>query len=335
MKKIILALLMLSCSCVFAQKNPNLQTVPVFNSNQIAENKVWVGTFELVWNDLMDNVVKAPIIFADEHNSLADEFNKQDFKKDYLSDNSYYITHGIMTNSLKKTIENDLKNKFNEKSDFLDELNWNGKNFLAYSMLKKDFEFVTEFKKLKKEKFANGTKKVKYFGAKYNSSTNLRENINVLFYNDKNDFAVQINTKQKDKVILYRTNDNLSFEKLYSDLLDKSSKYEGLKSFSSKDELKIPFVEFKTKHIYNDLKNKSIAGTNITIDEALQTINFKMTNKGVKLKSEAGLVMKMSLEPTPNSTRKFYFDNKFILFLIEKEKPYFALRITDDSLLKK
>ena len=60
-----------------------------------------------------------------------------------------------------------------------------------------------------------------------------------------------------------------------------------------------------------------------------------MTNKGVKLKSEAGLVMKMSLEPTPNSTRKFYFDNKFILFLIEKEKPYFALRITDDSLLKR
>ena len=61
----------------------------------------------------------------------------------------------------------------------------------------------------------------------------------------------------------------------------------------------------------------------------MQTVDFKMDNKGVKLKSEAALIMKMSLRPTPKEARKFYFNDTFVLYLIEKDKPYFALRVAD------
>ena len=81
---------------------------------------------------------------------------------------------------------------------------------------------------------------------------------------------------------------------------------------------------------------KKIANTDFVIDEALQTIDFKMDNKGVKLKSEGALVMQMSLMPVEKKEyRNFYFDDTFVLYLIEKEKPYFALRVANFEGLKR
>ena len=338
MKKIfltVLSMVMLSTSAFafpFFKKEqvPHLVTVPLFNSESNAANRVWAGTFELVWNDLMDNVLKAPVQFVDGENAFANELNKQNFKKDYLSEDSYYTAHGVMTKAFKSVIEKALEEKFNEKSDILDSLSWNGKSFLIYSMLKKDFEFITAFKELKKAKFANKGKKIKYFGIEKNATSDLRDSVSVLFYNSSNDFAVKIYTKTDDKVILYRTDDTSSFDKMYNDVLAKSKAYNGVKSFTKKDRLKVPFIAFKTKHIYEQLSGKSILNSDLTIDEALQTVDFKIDNKGVKLKSEAALVMKMSLEPIGKSEpRDFYFDDNFVLYLIEKEKPYFALKVAD------
>ncbi|MBQ8167997.1 hypothetical protein IJZ97_01085, partial [bacterium] len=92
---------------------------------------------------------------------------------------------------------------------------------------------------------------------------------------------------------------------------------------------KVPYLDFRTKHYYKEIENKTIKGTEFTIGKAMQTVDFKMDNKGVKLKSEAALIMKMSLRPTPKEARKFYFNDTFVLYLIEKDKPYFALRVAD------
>lgn len=343
MKKIfltVLALTMFSTSAFafsfFKKTQASVETVPMFSSETKAENRVWAGTFQLVWNDLMDNIVGGPVTFTNGASKLADELNKQDFKADMLSENSYYTAHGIMTVDLKKTIENALKEKFNEKSDILDGMSWNGRDFLVYAMLKKDFEFMNAFKELKSETFGKSKAKVKYFGIDEEKNQALRDSVSVLFYNSDKDFAVKIYTKSDDKVILYRNNDKSSFEKIYNDVLSKSEKYNGSRHFNSKDKLKVPFIDFKTKHFYNELANKSIKGTDFTISEAMQTVDFKMDNKGVKLKSEAAMIMKMSmLHPEIEEPRNFYFDDTFVLFLIEKNKPYFALRVADVNSLNK
>lgn len=44
-----------------------------------------------------------------------------------------------------------------------------------------------------------------------------------------------------------------------------------------------------------------------------------MNNEGVKLKSEAAMIAKMSAL-LPEKGRKFYFTDNFVLFLIEKDK---------------
>ena len=47
------------------------------------------------------------------------------------------------------------------------------------------------------------TKKVNYFGIrKNNDNDKLREQVEVLYYNNKDNFAIKIKTKQEDEVML-------------------------------------------------------------------------------------------------------------------------------------
>ena len=74
-------------------------------------------------------------------------------------------------------------------------------------------------------------------------------------------------------------------------------------------------------------------GTNLVINQAVESVKFDMNHKGVKLKSEAGLTAEVTslLPPEELVPRLFYFDDTFVIFLkeTEKNKPYFALRVND------
>ena len=94
----------------------------------------------------------------------------------------------------------------------------------VYAMLKKDFKFVTPFDKLSEGGFGQNYTPVQYFGINEDSNKKLYKNVNVLFYNSHNDFAVKLITKDKDTVLLYRTDDDKTFDKYYADLTSKNKK---------------------------------------------------------------------------------------------------------------
>ena len=305
--------------------------------NLVGENRIYVGTFQLVWNYLQDEIIKAPIQFTGEKSYLADVLNKQGFRKEMLSENSYYINSGKTTLNLKKEIEKGIYEKFREKSDILNSINWNNPDsILIYAMLKKDFEFLTEFDNIENSKFLD--EKVKFFGIKKGANLDLRSNVGVLFYNNKNDFALKIKTKSDDEVILYRTDDNECFEKYYQDLNSKITDDSRLKNFTKDDSMKVPYIKFDKTFNYKELTNKPIEKTDFIISDAIQTVKFEMNNKGVKLKSEAGVVVALTAIPQKKTIlREFNFDKPFTLFLIEKDKntPYFAIRFEDSKLFIK
>ena len=342
MKKLLVlfCILLLAGGCAMAKTEKNLEVLPLLSSKSEQANRVWVGTFQLVWNDLMDGIVKGPVKFEDYKSPLAKQLNKQKFKADQLSEDSYYKTYGETSHELKVQIETAIKEKFNETSDILNSFDWTpapGKYFL-YAMLKKDFKFLTAFDKLKPARFAHSFRKVDYFGIDENSDKNLDNMINVLFYNSKDDFAVAIRTDGNDIVYLYRTDDDKTFDKLYSDMFMKKVYYDGPSKFNEEDELKVPNISLYREKSFDELCNHKIKGTDMIISQALETIDFKMDNEGVKLKSEAAIAVKMSaLVPEKLEPRKFYFDDTFVLFLQEadKIKPYFALRVDDVSLINK
>lgn len=343
MKKILVSLAILvamigGISTAQAQEVNSIEVLPTMNTQSTAQNRIWVGTFQLVWNELTDKIVKAPVKFLDFDSQMANNLNQKQFKKSNLNEKSYYVKSGIVSPALKAEIEKNIKSKFHETSDILKmfDFTYNPEKIFVYAMLKKDFRFTNAFDKLATGNFGNSQEKVKYFGINDNSNPKLYKNVSVLFYNDDNDFAVKLYTKGKDEVLLYRTNDDKTFDKYYAELNDKTAKYNGDKNFVKNDTLTIPDIKLYQETSFNELEGHQIVGTNMQIDKTIETVDFRMNNKGVKLKSEAAIMLRcMSL--APREGRDFTFNNNFVLFLIEKDQntPYYAMKVSDVAAINK
>lgn len=100
----------------------DIQTVATLE-DEITTNSVWCGTFQLVWNDMIDNVVKQDVVFTPQE-KIVENLNKQTFKEDQLSEKDYYKVYDLLTLDLKEKIEKALKEKFNEQSDILGSIDW-------------------------------------------------------------------------------------------------------------------------------------------------------------------------------------------------------------------
>ena len=311
----------------------NIEVLPTMQSKTNVQDRVWVATFQLVWNDLMDKFVHGDVRFLDGTPQAATELNKQYFKTSDISDKCYYKYAGKIVKNTKKTIEKAIQKKFNETSDILDKLNLrpDKESYLIYAMLKKDFEFKVVFDKLGKQNFRNT--KADFFGINKQSDADLRDGVKVLFYNSPSDFAVVLDTISNDEVYLYKTPNTKPFNYIYKDMLIKQSNYTDEKTLRKSDELKVPNLKFFEEKEFSDFEGKQIRGTKYRIEKAIETVKFEMDNKGVKLKSEAAITMlATSAGPTEKpEPRYIYFDDTFVMFIKEKKKskPYFALRVYD------
>ena len=327
----ILALFLISINISMAS---DIEVQATMQSRSSAQDRVWVGTFQLVWNDFMNKIVFNPIRFREGTPTFVQELNMQRFTENDLSEKSYYKLSGKVTKKTKKQIEKGIKKKFNETSDLLSKMDLEPRNdkYIIYAMLKKDFEFVNPFDKLEKSLFA-GEDVTEFFGINKYSNNELRNNIKVLYYNDVNDFAVMLMTKSGEEVYLYKNDANKAFATLWADMFKKELRFKGDTFFRKVDELKVPNLKFSEDKNYEELAKKRVMGTNLIIEQAMQTIKFEMNNKGVELKSEAGLSFATCSLPGPDelTPRLFYLDDTFVIFLKEKNRktPYMAIRVND------
>lgn len=314
----------------------NVKLNASFTGN-IDESKVWVGTFQIAWNELI-NDLGSEIEFEDGESKLADELNNQSFTKDMLNENSYYIAKGNISPELKTQIKKDLKDKFNLDSGIIDNINAskNSNDYIIYSVLKKNFTFKTPFIERGKNVFGNSEEQVKYFGLDASALEETFEQVTVLFYNSSNDFAVKISTLEGEEVILYRTDNVTNFQDTYSELENKSKAFTGRKTMiREKDELKIPFIKVSSIINYDELCNREIKGAGGYLKYAVQNVEFSMDNYGGNIFSEANIDMYLCIG---DSNREFNFTDKFVLYLKEEDKssPYFALLVDSiDVLIKK
>ena len=313
------------------------EMTPTYTSkiSSIDTNKVWVGTFNLVWNDFMNDVIGDKIEFEDGYSALADELNKQTFTVEQLNKNSYFKIHGKENLTLKNQIEQGIKQKFNETSSIIDKCDWKkGEGYVLYAMLKKEFNFLEKFPTLNENTFGDSKEKVKYFGIEPDTEQVASKNIEILFYNSKENFAIKLKTKEGEEVYLYRTTgENKSFEENYKEMQVKQSKYNGEKTWNKNDILNIPFIKVKDEINYDELCGRYIKNTDWYIAQALQTIDFELNNYGGSVKSEA--LIEAFKSALLEKGREFIFNNDFILFLKEedKTKPYFALKVDNTDIL--
>lgn len=319
--------------------------------DKLTTNSAWCGTMQLVWNDFMDVAGGAPVFL--EENIFAENLNKKTFSTEDLSDEYYYKKFGKKTLALKKEIENGIKDKFNETSDVLDLLDWSEDaldpnvegvdRFIFYAMLKRDFEYPQEFTVLDNGKFKDNDN-IKYFGINSETNKSVDKQLDVLYYENEDDFAIEIATKDKDKILLVRKDAfETNFNDIYKSVKSKANSYEGSKTFEAIDEFKMPNLEIDVLRNYDELSGEKFTAPKADgiINAAMQTIKLNIDEKGGSIKSEAVMdvtftssIMLPEDKPEP---RYFYCDDEFVMFLVEegKENPYFAVKVDDITLFQK
>lgn len=295
----------------------NVKIVPTLITN-VDGDSIFSPTFQLIWNDLKNEVVKNNIVFKDDkNNQMAFDLNQETFKNIDINSDYYYKKFGLMNLKLKSEIEKDILTKFNEKSNILDEFEFleESQDYFFYSMLVREFEFLYPFDKIDD----------KEFGITRNSDEKLNQNIKVLYYIDSKKYAVCLLTKNNDEIILVKGLTGNNFKEMY-EKIDFSKREE----FSSLDTISISNFNFNVKTSFSDLENKEflIGEEYYKISKTLEVIEFKMNNKGGKVKSESAMeVNKTAII----DNRHFDFSDDFTLFIKEKDKnlPYFAIRVYD------
>ena len=332
------------------EKTNGVTVVPTMN-DKITADSSWCGTFQLVWNDMKNEVVKKDIVFTPQLD-MVKNLNKEDFNESMLSEDYYYKIYGLKSLALKEQIENGIKEKFNQTSDILNNFDWSEdalddpnnpyvRRYFFYTMLYRKFEFLQEFDKLDNGKFGNKYNDIEYFGIDKNTADSIGKQIEVLYYNSKDDFAILVNTKTNDEVIFCKSPQGKNFNEIYDNMNNNSKKYKGSKVFKSVDEFKAPKLTFNEKREYTEFANKEFKTADpiydtAEIQKAIQTIKFSLDENGGEIKSEAAIDLKMDItsigsKPKEDEPRYFYVDDTFTIFLREKgkEKPYFAGRVDD------
>ena len=312
-----------------------LISLVIVNSAQASElynrNDIFTPSFQLLWNDLKEKIATQKINFYGKDPYLVYVLNSNPFTTEDVSENSCYKIVAPKSFELKAKIIREIFDKFEYKSTLLDEIDWNPdpkkEEYILYALFIKNIEFLKEMQVLEEMPFKGSSILYDYFGVVENQR-DFKDTIVPLYYYNEKEFAVSLNTKEGDRVVLYRTNSNENVFDLYSKLDRKVNKK--LK-FGTHDELRVPFINLDERISYDILCNRRIFNTDYIISKAIEDVKFTLDNKGASLKNEAIMqVETMSIAPT--LPKKVYnFDNDFIIYLIEKDKnyPYFALRISD------
>lgn len=303
--------------------------------DEITNDTIWCGTFQLIWNDLKNDLAKQDIVFTPQL-EVVENLNKETFTIKDISEEYYYKKVGTPSLALKEEIEKAIKDKFNETSDILDDFEWENrdpKDYFLYAMLKKEFKFEKAFEELSNDTFGE-YENIKYFGIKSSDKDELRKQVNVLYYNSEDDFAIKLNTKQEDEVILCKNPEGKSFNEIFKNITDKEKSYTGNKNLIEGEKLKVPNIKLKEKTEFTEIQDKPYEFSNgdiYSIEKAIQTIEFELDRTGGKIKSEAGIMNKAESAMEIDEPREFYIDDTFAIFLIEKDKevPYFAGLIND------
>ena len=352
-------IIIISCICliilggiIYFMGNNKVKDIPLTKGitivptmdDKITTDSSWCATFQLVWNDMKNEIVKTDVVFNPQL-EMVENLNKESFTEDMLSDEYYFKIYGFKNLELKEKIQKGIKEKFNQTSDILDDFDWNNdalddptssdiRRYFFYTMLYREFEYKSKFSVLDNAKFGE-YEDIKYFGVNKNSKEAVRKQIEVLFYNSKNDFAVKIKTKDNDEVIFYKNPEGETFKEIYDSMMKKTNEYEESRDFSEKDFFMAPILSFNVKREYKELENKKFntADGNIAmIEKTIQSIKFSLDETGGKVKSEAGVdSWKTTSMAGEEKTRYFNVNDTFALFLKEETKdvPYLALRVDD------
>ena len=338
---ILILTIVVSIVFIFASKNnsenpfslhkPVAVNVLASDLDEVKGNSVWCGSFQLAWNEFSE-LFDTKIEFIGD-SSLTENLNSSQFSKNNIKEETYIVKSGYSTYSLKSDIEKEISAKFNTKSNILDSMNWYKKttqHYTAYAMLCQKLNFETPFYDLGKGDFKGKT--IKYFGfdEKNEGSFEMRSQVFILYYENENDFAIGIHTKENEVIYICKNPQGKTFDQMFKNMKNKQVK-DGDWLIKNNETLKIPYISIDETKQFDYLTGKTYKTTDkkeITIDTAIQDIKFELDEQGADIKSEAA-IQGYTSAAMPTKPRQFILDDTFALFIVNDKTPYFAVYYTN------
>lgn len=342
----LFSMLLIGCQSVepVETKKPTgvIEVVPTLD-DEIKNDTTWCCTFQLVWNDMQD-LVTVDGVHMNPQPEIVDLLNKQGFKEDMISEEYFYKKFGVASPELKEEIIKGLRQKFNQSSDILNQLDFTQPEdsdtirYIFYTMLYREFEYKYKFDLLGKDSFkGSNPTDVDYFGINNKSDSKLYAQVIVNYYKDKDNFAITLVTKNNDQVVLIKNPNGNTFGNIWDNYQKDTSNSTTKEYFTKYDVFKMPKLSINVLKEYKELYSKKFPtkdGKVGEIEKALQTIKFDIDEKGGRIKSEAAIQMRKDsavfVEELPEP-RYFNLDDTFALFLKEegKDMPYFGVVVDD------
>ena len=332
------------------------------------KNVIWCSTFQMTWdklkNDMIGESVKVP-----QAAELASRLNQAEFSPENLEAESFYAIVGIVKDGIIEKIQKEMKKHFpSESVPLFNELDvlpplLQAETIVSYSFLKTDIRFRYPFY-TREDAFSftdsNGTiTKVRSFCTNLEtySSNSAREQVDVLYYMqgdqiNEPEFAVDLCTytnpyqvvlacvpKQKNlgKTVAF-VERKISEFKQDPDYM-QLQKLQPVSGIRPADSLIVPDMLYKLTHHIAELEGKGLGNNgwkSYFFLEAIQVIDFALSQTGVALKSEARIIIPPA-ERIPEP-RHFYFNRPFLIYVKKRGpdySPFFVMWVDNAELMEK
>lgn len=337
------------------------------------QNLVYCATFQLVWNQLADEIIRAPIAL-DGNPLTAQALNKRQFEKNELAEASYLAMVGFGYDDIVEKIKRGLKQKFNREPGLL--LMAEANDILSYAYLEKNLPFDIVFDVFDEPLVFNNAAQVQSFGIREDGQSILQ--VVVLDYTSSDDFIIKLQASPKvdkeleaganiqrpritDDVILAKVTPMSTLaetvEAVFGRIDEEKYKQVAKGPFTEESEekrrllapwldpiakeiLQIPKLNFNIQHNFTELEGRFLQNENFEhyrVAQAIQAVKFQLDETGAQLSSEALMGLSFGVHIPEPDPRKFIFDKPFLFCLREKgaSHPYLVVWVENADLLVK
>lgn len=310
------------------------------------KNLIYCSTFQMSWNELCKKLNKPSLNLESlpEYVDTLNRFTNETFIK---SKESYIVVSGFGRENIIQKINNELRRFSNPP---LINFDVKPEELVSFSYLFKQLIFKDEFEKIDDFKFTSSNNlptPVYGFGIKEYKELDHRlaalANQTKILAHAGDYSIIKLETlSDNESMILSSFPIKETLLKTYTEIIsvceNEKYEYEGKPLFlsepmSNSSELKIPKINFKLTHEFTEIIGKRIINSDRDfISKAIQSIDFKLNEKGATLDSYAVVDKLKGIGGT-----NYHFNKPFILFLKENDSnyPYFMIYIDNDELLVK
>lgn len=297
------------------------------------KNVLWCATFQMAWDGATQHF-GGPLRLKPA-SKLAESLNRSPFKRQWIDEASVFVAGGSVGEGVLDRIDQGARAK-GGASRLLGPLRRQSspEDLVFYALLVKNLEFEKPFAKLGNWKV--GDRGVPWFGftPQLEGRGPLLQQVGVHHYGAKNDFVIELrSTTSDDQLLLAKLPQAPATAGAAGRAVLGRLRADPPRA-AGNDLLAVPHIVADEKVSFSELEGRTVPGTGRFVRSAMQTIDFRMDEKGVKLRSEASISFGCSAQHHVDP-RLMILDPPFAIVMKRKgaPQPYFVAWIANADLL--